>query len=390
MALKDPQRRRLTVSSCDPAVLKAGRTVDGEKAARVEQNGLSEVFAEAAGQLCISVTSITDKDLKRKRSFADKDEEFLVPPQPGDKAAEEDLLEAGRTWLRDELKVSWSCKKGLKPESPNQDTFSIVGVLGKFALYGVYDGHGPVGHDVSDMAREVLVRGFFEHQRKGDTPDEAFIASFIETQVYIEGFKAVDSSRSGTTCTMAYHDLVTDILTVAHVGDSRGVLGWVRDKTAVFALDLTVDHKPDLPKERERIENADPPGRVIFDGFYNHRVFAQNGMYPGLNMSRALGDVIAHKEAGLTAAPDVKTLNLGDLRADLRAKHGPGELNLLLCTDGVWEFIESIESLKLVQEFEGTNAEACAKLATESWDRWMNDSDHEISDDITVIMARLG
>merc|ERR1719387_1006053 len=103
---------------------------------------------------------------------------------------------------------------------------------------------------------------------------------------------------------MAYHDVQKDQLTIAHVGDSRGILRKADGKTD----DLTEDHKPNLPKEKERIEKSG--GRVVFDGYYNYRVFAKAGMYPGLNMSRAFGDVVAHKEAGLTAEPETKVIKL--------------------------------------------------------------------------------
>ena len=32
-------------------------------------------------------------------------------------------------------------------------------------------------------------------------------------------------------------------------------------------------------------------GRVVFDGYANHRVYAKNARYPGLNMSRCIGTV---------------------------------------------------------------------------------------------------
>lgn len=72
---------------------------------------------------------------------------------------------------------------------------------------------------------------------------------------------------------------------------------------------MTEDHKPSLPAEKRRIEKNG--GRVIFDGFFNHRVFAKDRMYPGLNMSRALGDTVAHREAGLCAVPDIREYLLG-------------------------------------------------------------------------------
>merc|ERR1739848_882284 len=119
---------------------------------------------------------------------------------------------------------------------------------------------------------------------------------------------------------------------------------------------------------------ANPPGRVVFDGFYNHRVFAMGGMYPGLNMSRALGDIVAHAEAGLSAVPDVKEIEVT-----------PDMKQLLICTDGVWEFIDNKEVTSLTKE----GAKSVDKLAKESFDRWMKDSDYEISDDITAIIIEL-
>merc|ERR1719410_928164 len=126
---------------------------------------------------------------------------------------------------------------------------------------------------------------------------------------------------SGTTCTMAYHDMVAKKLVIAHVGDSRGVL-CNRITGKLTAEELTEDHKPNLDRERKRIEEKG--GRVVFDGFYNYRVFSNKGMYPGLNMSRALGDCVGHTEAGLSAAPDVKEISLAGYS---------GDLLLLLCTD---------------------------------------------------------
>merc|ERR1712232_1554165 len=133
--------------------------------------------------------------------------------------------------------------------------------------------------------------------------------------------------------------------------------------------------------ERERIENSKPPGRVVFDGYYNHRVFAQNGHYPGLNMSRAFGDIIAHKEAGLSAEPDIAVLDL------TTAGRNDCGMSLLLCTDGVWEFIECKEAAEITAPKQVTKS--VEDLAKESWDRWMKDSDHEISDDITVIQINI-
>jgi len=359
--------------------LAVGKAIDREAAskAKLEKAGLADIFREAhaGGIRAISITSVTDPDLKRRQSFTDKAEEVLVPL-----GSDEAEL---RKWS-EELGVGWSCRKGLKPESPNQDSFSILVVEKDFALYCVYDGHGPLGHDISDVARESIVSYFLVHPKRDEDPKAALEECFLKCQKFLETSKGIDPTMSGTTCTMVYHQVRNEKLWVAHVGDSRAILGkqgvGMRD-----VEDLTIDHKPDLEEERRRIENSNPPGRVVFDGYYNHRVFALNGMYPGLNMSRALGDVIGHREAGLSALPDVKEIDL----AAARGEHC-GSLPLLLCTDGVWEFIASSEAMSLVSNHDSTQAHAAVQeLAQVSWDRWMEDSNNEISDDITGILVHL-
>lgn len=105
-------------------------------------------------------------------------------------------------------------------------------------------------------------------------------------------------------------------------------------------------------------------------------------------MSRALGDVVGHKEAGIVETPDVKTINL-------KGKHD--FLAMALCSDGVWEFIDHNDAAKiLLSQREKGNPNkidpvmASEALAAESWNRWMEDTGGEISDDITVVLQLLG
>merc|ERR1719454_1552968 len=93
---------------------------------------------------------------------------------------------------------------------------------------------------------------------------------------------------------------------IAHVGDSRCVLGrWIDGKWN--HVELTFDHKPDLPEERKRIEAAG--GKVVFDGYFNYRVYAKNGQ-GGLNMSRAMGDLNSYNNAGLSCTPDTTSRSI--------------------------------------------------------------------------------
>ena len=78
-------------------------------------------------------------------------------------------------------------------------------------------------------------------------------------------------SEAGCTASVC---LVTDSeVYVANAGDSRCFLGINRK-----AEDMTVDHKPDLPSELDRIKNA---GGTVTQGRVNGN----------LNLSRAIGDL---------------------------------------------------------------------------------------------------
>jgi len=346
----------------------------------LQEAGVEELFNPQFlhGRRAVLIWSVTDTKLKRKESFGEKDTQVLVPVGADPQAMVD--------WVH-QLGIGYTCRKGMKPEQANQDSYFVLVVEDDFALLCVLDGHGPNGHHVSDHARKFFIQDLVKRMqldslREGD-PEVALHDSFLACQQSVANQKTCDPHDSGTTCTMAFLDFKIDKISVAHVGDSRCVFS-VQEQGKYNVKFGTIDHKPDLPGERARIENSNPPGRVVFDGFYNHRVFAKAGHYPGLNMSRALGDVIAHREAGLSAKPDTKTLDLAEYR------ESECQLELVLCTDGVWEFIESFEAFDIVGKYEKANGQAAMKkLAQESWERWMRDSENEISDDITGMRIRL-
>lgn len=102
-----------------------------------------------------------------------------------------------------------------------------------------------------------------------------------------------NNNRAGSTALIAV--LEGSKLVVANVGDSRGVMCDEEGKT----IPLSFDHKPNDPKEHQRVKEA--------GGFIAHYgVWRVNGM---LAMSRALGDVI-FKPNVVIANPDVLTFNL--------------------------------------------------------------------------------
>ena len=83
----------------------------------------------------------------------------------------------------------------------------------------------------------------------------------------------------------------------ANIGDSRTSIGFRNATGGVTAEAMTVDHKPDLPAEKARIEAK---GGRIFAVEYDDgvdgppRVWLGHMDVPGLAMSRSLCDGVAH------------------------------------------------------------------------------------------------
>jgi serine/threonine protein phosphatase PrpC len=169
---------------------------------------------------------------------------------------------------------------------------------------------------------------------------------------------------------------------VSHAGDSRLVVGKVGSPEIILA---TEDHKPTNPGEKQRLEER---GSAVVAFEYEDgqvsisRVFVKGTDYPGLCMSRSLGDQSV-KDHGVTAEPDVVEFDIpGSI---------PGERYfIVLASDGVWEFISSklvITSLskKLATE---SIAKGVDRIIIESKKRW-NQSEGNYCDDITAMLITI-
>jgi serine/threonine protein phosphatase PrpC len=359
---KVPQlRRRLSVGGVDEKEQDSGSATDEEDRgliAKLNQESLIELLG-ATDDRKFSLGSQTDQG---KTSFAVKSVQQL-----GEKV---DTTSLG---------LGHTCRKGLKPESPNQDSWSVMQVDGDFAIYGVYDGHGQRGHDVSNFVKDNLPKLILRDQR-WKTADMLPMLSdcFKRTQSLVSAadrMKKLSAKMSGTTASVVIHNYKESKLFVAHVADSTVVLGSYKGGKWQ-GIALTRDHKPNLSDEKARIEKAG--GRVVFDGYANHRVYAKNGRYPGLNMSRCLGDLMGHQDAGCSCEPEVNEVPLK-----------PEDRVLLVCSDGVWEFISPEEAVLMVGDMSNNPQQAADKLAKEAWDRWIREEGGAVVDDITAILIYL-
>jgi len=148
-----------------------------------------------------------------------------------------------------------------------------------------------------------------------------------------------------------------------------------RDASGIKGVDLTEDHKPDLEKEKKRIERM---GGVVQPGGedgLSASVWLPD-MSGGLAMSRSFGDTEFHR-VGVSTEPAVKTVEIGHF-----------DQFLIIASDGIWEMLNSDQAARIVERHNNAT-EACVELIHAATKRWQ-ELEGAYRDDITVIVAFLG
>jgi serine/threonine protein phosphatase PrpC len=152
-----------------------------------------------------------------------------------------------------------------------------------------------------------------------------------------------------------------------------GAHGYVMESAR--AVQLTRDHRPELPEELLRICAH---GGAVEGAGRTWRV-AKTGVAGTLNMSRSLGDLDMHRNSVLSCTPDISE----------RALKGDDQY-LLICSDGVWDKIKPEKAISVVCQYGVEKAHHAAdKLAKAAWDRWISDQRGAVVDDITVVLVHL-
>ena len=248
----------------------------------------------------------------------------------------------------------------------NQDSFLVKKDENNF-IFGVFDGHGADGHLISQSIKEYL--NIHANSNSFSSSDKIY-SLFKSLSLSINSslsFKAMDS---GSTAVLTF--INNDKIICVNVGDSRAILISENENKII---PLSRDHKPDLPEEKKRIIMSG--GRVdkIF-GMGPFRVWFKDAEYPGLAMSRSIGDGYAHK-IGVIDEPEILEFNLNVVKPKA----------IILASDGVFEFVKNEEIKDIVGKyFYNMDCQACAKEIVEYSRKIWENSGFAI-DDITCIVA---
>ncbi|GMF22645.1 unnamed protein product [Phytophthora lilii] len=202
------------------------------------------------------------------------------------------------------------------------------------------DSDGVIGVSAErELAEKFALRQTFLELHEGflQSLDELASDETTKSAKFINGTASVGEYFSGCTLTVVLHFRQGNRIVSANVGDSRAV-AWTpgvagneapRDTVAADVVPLTMDHWPNDPGERSRIESSG--GFVNFSGLW--RVVGQ------LAVSRSLGD--RHLRKYVIAEPSVFHVQLGE--------RSSGGL-LVVASDGLWETMSNDDVVRFLSE----------------------------------------
>ena len=271
----------------------------------------------------------------------------------------------------------------------NQDSYLVVQTeynLKDFNIFCVLDGHGVNGHLVSRYVMKYI-NMFFKNNKKmnssNNNEDAVYYRLkkgehsiikrlFRHAERDLDKKSDIDATFSGTTCVMLLQ--IGEKLLCSNIGDSRAIM--VKDDNVI--IPLSIDQKPDDPEESKRIIQAGGEiSQYEEDGEKSgpYRVWKKGEVYPGIAMSRSIGDFVA---TTLGVIPEPKFI---EEKIDNDTKF------IVLASDGVWEFLDNKRVAEIVMPFYKTNDPegACRALIRESTD-WWNKEDIVV-DDITAVVV---
>lgn len=185
--------------------------------------------------------------------------------------------------------------------------------------------------------------------------------SLAESSIAVSKYEV---NFSGSTCIMLF--MLDNRFICANAGDSRAILVSSKSSNSDVITPLSRDHKPELKDEMYRITKLN--GRV--DRFNDNgiksgpfRVWLKNQNYPGLAMSRSIGDLVAGS-VGVICEPEIFECEINE-----KAKF------VVIASDGIWEFLSNEKVADIINPYYYAGfdvngaAEKLIEEATRCWRR---------------------
>ena len=274
-------------------------------------------------------------------------------------------------------------QKGWGDRSLGQDSCSVSVLPSGWHVFSLFDGHGQSGHWPALRASRTLpylleashsCKAMLKHQ----DVEAALYHAFEKVQAdLVQQCAEEDISLQlcGCTAVCVLQHPDQDRIWIANCGDSKAIM----IVPGLGVVGETVDHKPSLEKELQRVKDHGMELRSVVheDGFVEERLCVEGEDYPGLCMTRSLGDLCV-KHHGIIAEPEVFTWNTGTY----------AESYVLIASDGLWDFLSTEEVSKMVLQSiaAGDSLHAAAKKILKRAQKKWEEFDDFYCDDITVVL----
>ena len=277
----------------------------------------------------------------------------------------------------------------------NQDSFTFfsnINNVKNFHIFGVLDGHGAEGHFVSRFASKFIPYQIMNNPEIKNLRDPEMIYNKLKNNNYQIIVKAYldcdialqkvnfDAKESGSTCNLIIN--IGKKIICANTGDSRAIVvfdDYIENNINYKCMPLSIDFKPEMPDEMNRILLRGGEVRQIKnevgEGVGPYRVWKSGEGYPGLAMSRSIGDLNG-KKIGVIPNPGIVEYQLNE-----NSKY------IVVCSDGVWEFLnnESVKNIGNKYYRENNPSGFCHELINTSLCLW--EKNDIVIDDITAVVA---
>lgn len=276
--------------------------------------------------------------------------------------------------------------KGWGDKSVGQDSCSMSVLPSGWNVFSLFDGHGENGHWPSLRASRTFPYLLEASQscaamlKRGDV-EAALHHAYEKVQhdlVQQSNTENVSLEFCGSTAVCVLQHPEHDRIWVANCGDSKAIM--IVPGQGVVAE--TTDHKPSLERERQRVEASGMELHTTVhddDGFVEERLCVAGEDYPGLSMTRSLGD-LSVKNHGVVAEPEVSTWTWNT--------DGCTTSYIVIASDGLWDFLSPQEVSSMVLDLISAGESlqvATEKLLQAAQEKW-KEFDDFYCDDITVLL----
>jgi len=201
-------------------------------------------------------------------------------------------------------------------------------------FFGVFDGHG--GKLVSKFLKENMPQFFISKFKKNlylkdDTASKYFnkVYDLLQNKLQNDHPRAVIHCGSTACVGIQFKDQDNqNKIWILNVGDSRVI----KCNKNNIAEQLSLDHKPNSPEEKNRIEELG--GTIQYDG--------ADWRIAGLSLSRAFGDLDCRPY--VTHLPQIYKYNIN-----------PKDKYLIFACDGLWDVLSNQDVVDFICELNSKN-----------------------------------